>query len=185
MIPPSLGASRPPRGTYSTYFLAASWRWSPAPRLTNELRAGASLSEVDYRNRLRAQFGFIAILDDPNVAVSQPMAGIDPDGRKDHLHSYQDNLTWVAGKHTLQAGLWFQQYLLETDGFNNGPLDSLTAPRFTIGNVAQGAIAESDQRFNIASPTSGYASGSPARSRLSAHMISPYLHETWRPFRSL
>jgi hypothetical protein len=169
----------------STFFFATFWRWSPTPRLTNELRAGASLWEVDYRNSLRSQFGFIAILNDPSVAVSQPMQGIDPEGRKDHLHSYQDNLTWVVGKHTLQAGLWFQQYRLETDGFNNGPLDSLTAPRYVVNNIAQGTIVGTDQRFNIFSPTSGYSSGSTARSKLSAHMISPYLHENWKPFRSL
>lgn len=169
----------------STYFMAASWRWAPAPTLTNDLRAGASLSDADYRNRLRSQFGFIAILNDPSVTVSQPMAGIDPEGRKDHLHSYQDNLTWAVGKHIWQAGVWFQQYLLQTDGYNNGQLDSLTAPRYTVNNITRGTIAEADQRFNVTSPTSGYASGSAARSRLSAHMISPYLHHTWRPFRSL
>src|ERR1017187_5760256 len=169
----------------STFFFATSWRWVPTPRLTNELRAGASLWELDYRNSLRSQFGFIAILNDPSVAVSQPMSGIDPEGRKDHLHSYQDNLTWVVGKHSLQAGLWFQQYRLESDGFNNGPLDSLTAPRYVVNNIAQGTIVETDQRFNIASSTSGYSSGSPARGKLSAHMISPYLHEIWKPFRSL
>ena len=169
----------------STFFFATSWRWSPTPKLTNELRAGASLWELDYRNSLRSQFGFIAVLNDPSVAVSQPMPGIDPQARKDHLHSYQDNLTWVIGKHTLQAGLWFQQYRLESDGFNNGPLDSLTAPRYVVNNIAQGTMVETDQRFNIASSTSGYSSGSPARSKLSAHMISPYLHENWKPFRSL
>jgi hypothetical protein len=169
----------------ATLFFATFWRWSPTPRLTNELRAGASLWEIDYHNSLRSQFGFVAILSDPSVAVSQPMAGIDPGGRKDHVHSYQDNLTWVVGEHTLQAGFWFQQYLLETDGFNNGPLDSLTAPRYLVSNIAQGTIAETDQRFNITSPTSGYSSASAARSKLSAHMISPYLHENWKPFRSL
>jgi hypothetical protein len=169
----------------STFFFATSWRWSPTPGLTNELRAGASLWEVDYSNSLRSQFGFIAILNDPSVAVSQPMAGMDPEGRKDHLHSYQDNLTWVVGKHTLQAGLWFQQYLLETDGFNNGPLDSLTMPRYVVNNIAQGTIVEADQRFNIASPTSGYSSGTMARSKLSTYMIAPYLHENWKPLRRL
>jgi hypothetical protein len=169
----------------STFFLAAFWRWSPTPKLTNELRAGGSLWEADYRNSLRSQFGFIAILNDPSVSVSQPMQGMDPEGRKDHLHSYQDNLTWVTGKHTLQAGVWFQQYLLETDGFNNGPLDSLTAPRYVVNNIAQGTIVEADQRFNIVSPTSGYSSGSAARSKLSTYMIAPYLHENWKPVRSL
>jgi hypothetical protein len=169
----------------STLFFAAAWRWAATPRLTNEMRAGASLWDAGYDNALRSQFGFIAILSDPRVAISQPMAGMDPQRHKDRLHSYQDNLTWVSGRHTLRGGLWYQQYFLETDGADNGPLDSLTAPRYVVNDIAQGTIVESDQRFNIASPTSGYASASAARSRLSAHMISPYLHEEWKPFRSL
>ncbi len=169
----------------SALFVAGSWRWSPTPRLTNELRAGADLSDLDYRNSLRSQFDFIAILSNPNVPVSQPMMGIDPEQRKNHLHSYQDNLTWVAGKHTIQAGLLFQQFSLESDGFNDGPLDSLTVPRYTVNDIVQGTISETDQRFNIASPTSGYSSASPAHSILAAHMISPYLEDTWKPVRSL
>src|SRR5262249_1245543 len=72
---------------FSTFF-AASWRWSPAARLTNEVRIGASLPQIDFQNSLRSGFNFIAILDDPNVRVSQPMSGIDPEGRNDYLHSY-------------------------------------------------------------------------------------------------
>ena len=169
----------------SSLFYSANWRWSLTPRLTNELRAGASLWDLDYRNSLRSQFGFIAILNDPNVPVSQPMAGIDPEQRKDRLQSYQDNLTWVSGKFTWLAGLWFQQYRLESDGFNDGPLDSLTVPRYTVNNIAQGTIVESDQRFNITSPTSGYSSGSTAHSRLASYMIAPYLHGVWTPWRGL
>jgi hypothetical protein len=169
----------------SSLFFAASWRWSPTPRLTNELQVGASLSELDFRNSLRSQFDFIAILDEPNIPVSQPMTGIDPEQRKDRLHSYQDNLTWVAGKHFLQGGLWFQQYFLRSDGFNDGPLDSLTVPRYAVNDIAQGTIVETDQRFNITSPTSGYSSGSSARSILTSHMIAPYLQDTWKPVRSL
>jgi len=169
----------------SSPFFAASWRWSPTARLTNEVRAGASLPGIDFRNSLRSRFGFIAILNDPNVSVSQPMSGVDPQGRDDHLHSYQDNLTWTVGKHSLQAGLWLQQYRLQSYGFNNGPLDSLTVPRYVVSDIAEGAITEADQRFNIASPTSGYSSGSTARSKLSANMISGYFHENWRLLRSL
>jgi hypothetical protein len=169
----------------SSFFYAAWWRWSPAPHLTNELRAGASLWELDYRNSLRSQFGFIAILNDPGVAVSQPMAGIDPERHSDRLHTYQDNLTWVVGPHTIEAGAWLQQYRLRTDGFNNGPLDSLAVPRYLVNNIAQGTVTESDQRFNITSPASGYSSGSTASSDLASYMIAPYLHDNWKVFRSL
>jgi hypothetical protein len=169
----------------SAPFYSASWRWSPTARWTNEVRAGANLSEIDFRNSLRSQFGFIAILDDPSVTVSQPMSGLDPERRADRQYGYQDNLTWTAGKHILQAGLWFQQYRLNSDGVNDGPLDSLTVPRYVVNVIAQGAIAQVDQRFNIASPTSGYSSGSTARSRLSANMISGYLHDDWKLLPSL
>ena len=169
----------------SAPFYSASWRWSATARLTNEVRAAANLADIDFRNSLRSRFGFIAVLDDPTVAVSQPMAGLDPERRADHQYGYQDNLTWIAGKHILQAGLWFQQYRLDSDGFNNGPLDSLTVPRYVVNDIAEGTISQVDQRFNIASPTSGYSSASPARSRLSANMISGYVHDDWRLLPSL
>ncbi len=170
---------------FSAPFYSASWRWSPTARLTNEVRGGANLADMDFRNSLRSRFGFIAILDDPAVAVSQPMSGLDPERRADHQYGYQDNLTWVAGKHVLQAGLWFQQYRLNSDGMDNGPLDSLTVPRYVVNDIAEGTISQVDQRFNIASPTSGYASGSTAKSRLSANMISGYVHDNWKLLPSL
>jgi len=171
-------------GVTST-FLAAAWRWAPTARLTNEVRVGANLPRIDYRNSLRSQFGFIAILNDPSVPVSQPMSGADPRGRDDRLYSFQDNLTWAAGKHILRAGFWGQQYRLLSYGADNGPLDSLTAPRYLVNDVARGTVAEADQRFNILSPTSGYTRGSTARSDLSAHMLSGYFHEDWKLLRSL
>ena len=161
-------------------FFAASWRCSPTARLTNEVRIGRSLPAIDFRNSLRSQFGFIAFLNDPDVPASQPMSGIDPQGNENHLHSYQDNLTWVVGKHTLQTGLWHQRYRLRSYGFNRGGLDSVTAPRYVIDDIAAGTIAEVKQRFNISSPNSGYSSASTARSRLSANMLSGYFHETWK-----
>jgi hypothetical protein len=169
----------------SAPFFSAFWRWSPAARLTNELRAGASLPRIDFANSLRSKFDFVAILNDPTVSVSQPMMGMDPQRREDYQRSYQDNLTWVVGKHAVQTGVWFQQYLLKTYGNNDGLLDSLTVPRYVVNNIAQGTISEVDQRFNITSPTSGYTSGSTARSRLSANLLSGYVHDNWKLLSSL
>ncbi len=169
----------------SAPFYSAAWRWSPAARLTNEARAGANLANIDYRNSLRSRFGFVAILEDPSVSMSQPMTGIDPQRRADHLYSYQDNVTWTPGKHTVRAGVWFQQFRLDSDGFNNGPLDSLSVPRFVVNDITLGTVSQVDQRFNILSPASGYSSGSTARSRLAANLISGYLHDDWRLLPSL
>ena len=171
-------------GVSSTFF-AASWRWAATARLTNEVRAGGNLPAIDYRNSLRSQFGFIAILSDPNVPVSQPMTGADPRGHDDRLYSLQDNVTWAAGKHTLRAGFWMQQYRLLSYGVDNGPLDSLTVPRYVVNAIAQGSVSQADRRFNILSPTSGYTRGTTARSDLAAHMLSGYFHEEWKLLRSL
>ena len=169
----------------SSRFFSAFWRRALSPRLTNEVRGGASLPGLDYRNSLRSQFGFIAILSDPSAPVSQPMTGMDPRGRNDLLYSYQDNLNWVIGRHSLQFGAWIQQLRLNSYGFNDGLLDSLTVPRYVVSNLAQGAVTEADQRFNITSPTSGYSAGSTARSKLSANMLSGYFDDSWRPLASL
>lgn len=169
----------------SAPFYSAFWRWSPTARLTNEFRAGASLPSIDMDNSLRSTFGFIATLNDPKVQVSQPMMGMDPQGREDYQRGYQDNVTWVVRKQTIQFGGWFQQYQLNTYGNNDGLLDSLTVPRFVVDNIALGTVSEVDQRFNITSPTSGYSRGSTARSRLSAHMLSGYVQDNWKILRWL
>jgi len=161
------------------------WRWSISPTLTNEAHIGASLPTLDYRNSLRAQFPFIAIFDDPSITVSQPMTGMDPRGMSDNLYSYQDTLHWLWRKHNLQFGAWIQQYRLNTYGNNNGLLDSLTVPRYTVSNITAGTISQIDQRFNLQSPTSGYSSASPAHSRLASNMLSGYFHDDWKLFRSL
>jgi hypothetical protein len=161
-------------------FFSAFWRSALTPRLTNEARVGASLPELDYRNSLRSQFGFIAILNDPNVPVSQPMTGMDPQGRKDFVYSYQDTFNYVTGKHTFQWGGWFQQLRLDSYGFNHGLLDSVTVPRYVVNSLAAGAVIQEDQRFNITSPVSGYSAGSTPRSRLASSLISPYFFHTWR-----
>ena len=161
---PVFGAHPALTSHVSSRLVAAYWRWSKTPRLTNEVHAGASYLGIDYRNSLRAQFGFIATLEDPNVSVSQPMAGMDPQGSAERRASFEDIVTRVTDKYSWQAGFRAQQYQLGSYGFNNGPLDSLSVPRYIVSNVAQGVITEADQRFNILSPTSGYSAGSTARS---------------------
>jgi hypothetical protein len=164
---------------------AASWRWSPSARLTNELRAGGALSRFSIENSLRSQFDFIAILRDPQVAVSQPMAGLDPQEREDHQLSLQDDLTWTAGKHSASAGFWLQRYRLLSEGVDNGLLDSGAVPRYVVADISEGAVSSASQRFNLASAGSGYSGGAPVGSVLSTKMISGYLHDAWKPLPPL
>ena len=182
---PVFGAHSAATSHVSSRFIEASWLWSKTPRLTNDFHAGASYLAIDYRNSLRARFGFIADLADPNVSVSQPMAGIDPQGSGERRASMEDIVTKMTARYSWQVGFRLQQYQLSSYGVNNGPLDSLSVPRYVVSNVAQGLITEADQRFNILSPTSGYSAGSTALGKLSATMASTYIQLTRRPFRSL
>lgn len=159
---------------------SVSWRWSITPMATNELHAGASYLGIDYRNSLRREFDFIAILDDPSLPVSQPMAAMDPLGTGDRRINIEDTFTRVSGKSHWQAGVSFLQYQLGDFGNNYGPLDSLTIPRYVVNNIAQGLVDGEDQRFNILSPSSGYSAGSTALGKTSAAMYGAYFQETLR-----
>jgi hypothetical protein len=169
-------------------FYSASWRWSVTPTLTNEIRAGASLPRVNLKNSLRSQFGFIVRF--ANSSVSQPMQGTDPQGRNDYLYNYQDNLTYVRGRHSLQAGAALQQYRLRSYGTDAGPLDSMTVPVYTIdpsttdNAVALARISEIDQRFNLMSSTTGYGTSGTPVSQPSASLVSGYLQDSWKLSKS-
>lgn len=172
-------------GALRSRFYSGTWRSTIGPRLVNQAQGGASIEDLDFRNSVRARFGFVAILADPAIDVSQPMAGIDSQGHSNLLHSYQDNLMWLIGRHSIQFGAWVQQFRFNTYGSNYGLLDSVTVPVLTIGDIAQGAVSEMDQRFNITSPASGYSSGSTPQSKLSMNIISGYIHDSWKLARSL
>lgn len=158
-----------------SYFYAGSWRWS-AGRVTNEIRAGGNLPSTDFLNSLRSRFPFIVNF---QQLIDQPMLGLDPQGRNDYLYNYQDNLTYVRGRHSLQAGFSLQQYRLSTYGINRGLLVSLTDPRYLVSNLALGTVSAVIQDYNVTSPTSGYVRSAPV-SRSSANLISGYAQDNWR-----
>jgi hypothetical protein len=158
-------------------FAAASWRWSSGASFTNEVRAGGNRPSLDFHNSLRSRFPFLVEL--PFLRLdSQPMLGTDPQGRNDFLYNYQDNLTYVHGRHSLQAGSAVQQYRLASYGINRGPLDSLTVPFYLLNNGL--GVSTVVQTFNIVSATSGYVKGSPPADKPSANLISGYFQDNWR-----
>jgi hypothetical protein len=162
---------------------AGSWRWSPTSRLTNEVRVGVSLPKIDFQNTLRSQYGFIVNFgnfDSSTVAFPEPMAGIDPQGRHDYLYNYQDNLTYSIGRHSLQVGVSLQQNRLQSYGISNGSLDSQTVPVLYPIDIASGTVSYITERFNIASPGSGYLADAPPVSKLSANLMSGYLQDNWK-----
>jgi TonB dependent receptor len=176
----------------TTSFLSGSWRWSPTARLTNEVRIGANLPRVDFLNSLRNRFPYVLDLSQATYQgrffdYVNPMGGTDPQGRHDYLYNYQDNLTYVKGRHTLQAGFFLQQYRLRAFGINRFDLGNppMSVPLYLVDDVSQGTILGSQQTFNITSPTSGYLSGSTPTSHLSTNLISGYVQDNWRVLPSL
>ena len=178
---------RRPNGGQQTVgtFFSVSWRWTPTPRLTNEVRIGASLQRLDFLNSFRSQYGFMyAFVSDfadenPDGTVwSQPMAGLDPQGQSNRVYNYQDNLTYVVGRHSLQAGFSLQQYREWTYGIDTGNLSSVTVPRYELDST--GTVYSEGQAFGVTSPSSGYIPGAPPVSKPSSNLVSGYFQDNWR-----
>jgi len=179
--------------TIATLF-SASWRWNPTPRLTNEVRMGASLQRLDFLNSLRNKYPFLMLFG----VWSEPMAGIDPQGRSNRIYNYQDNLIYVIGSHSLHAGFSLQQYREWEYGINYGTTISATVPTYSMfafdqngnpvipaGSLAKGTVFSETQAFGISSPTSGYQAYNPPVTKPSASLVSGYFQDNWKAFRNL
>jgi Carboxypeptidase regulatory-like domain/TonB dependent receptor len=176
--------------TVATLF-SGSWRWNPTPRLTNEVRIGASLQRLDFLNSLRKTYPFVMLFG----AWSEPMAGIDPQGRSNRVYNYQDNLTYVIGNHSLRAGFSLQQYREWEYGINYGVTASATAPVYfmytfdqngnLVNNLPKGIVFSESQPFGIASSTSGYQAYTPPVTKPSANLVSGYFQDNWKALRNL
>jgi hypothetical protein len=177
--------------TTNSYFYAGTWRSaSKNGRLINEARVGGNLPSVDFQNLLRRDYRFILHIDFPGL--SQPMLGQDPQGRDDYLYNYQDTLSYMARRHSLQGGMSLQQYRLNSYGIGIDNLTSFSVPYYYSGFCADGfttncanalnagAINFVEQYFTISSPTSGYRAGLPPRSKPSMNLWSGFFQDNWR-----
>jgi hypothetical protein len=172
-------------------FFSGSWRWTPTPRLTNELRIGLSLQRLDLQDSLRAKYPFIILFG----LANEPMTGYDPQGQNNRIYNYQDNLTYVRGKHTFQAGFSLQQYRVSEYGISNGLTTSVIYPiyqMFTtdaagdfISGIPNGTVYKELQPFNFTSPTSGYVAYSPPVTKPSSNLVSGYIQDNWKVFPGL
>jgi hypothetical protein len=170
-----------------TNFYSGTWRYaSKAGKFINELRAGGNLPSIDFRNRLRDQYKFIAFLTN---RFQNPMLGVDPQGRDDYLYNYQDTASFNVGRHSLQAGFSLQQYRLTAYGINRGPLDSLSVPMYSACEIFDagcaaatkaGLVFQVDQAYGILSSSSNYIRGVAPASRPAQSLTSGFLQDSWR-----
>lgn len=167
-------------------FFSGSWRWTPTPRLTNEVRAGFSLQRLDFEDSLRSKYPFIILFG----LANEPMTGYDPQGQNNRIYNYQDNLTYVRGSHSFQAGFSLQQYRVSEYGISNGLDTSVTYPIYQmyttdaagnfISGIHNGTVYQELQPFNFTSPTSGYVPYSPPVTKPSANLVSGYIQDNWK-----
>jgi hypothetical protein len=100
-LPPLVATFRSPRN------LAANWRWTPSPRLTNEFVFGLN------------RFTFSFETPDPNANenppfaftnVTTPLSNVGPVQNRRRLTTWQfvDNATYVVSAHTFKGGINFR-----------------------------------------------------------------------------
>jgi hypothetical protein len=119
----------------TTKFLAASWRWSPSGRFTNEARGGFNLAPANFA--VNQDFGSFVIGDvasssggDANTGTylfNNPINNFRPQGRDTDTWNVQDNATYVMGDHTLKFGGFYQHIKASPFSSFNIP------PSFDIG----------------------------------------------------
>ncbi len=161
----------------SSPFYSVSWRFMPTARITNEARYGQNRPSIDFVNSARNLYGFVVFL--PSGTYTSPISGLDPQGRDDYLYNFQDNLTIVKNRHSLQMGASTQQYRLTAYGTNYGNGLAAAVPSYFIDSLSAGTVFASEQPYSLQSPTSGYVARA-GTSRPSANLASGYFQDNWR-----
>ncbi len=188
----------PNANTNNSHLNSSSWRWTVAPTLTNEVRAGFALSPGLFQRRDEVPATFYT-----GSIFTAPVNDFMPQGRHTNTYSIQDNASWMKGRHELSFG--FQTQFIRTDPYNDGGI----VPTYTLGisaanttgftpaqlpgattadvNLANnlyatlgGIISASTQTFNISSPTSGFVNRATNQRKLSYDTYSGYFQDRWK-----
>lgn len=179
-------------------FLALAYRWTPSGRFTNEVRAGAFLSDPAFARRLAEPSTFLGL-----PLINNPEVTTQNQGRDTGNYSYQDNADLQLGNHSLRFGGQWQVFTDFTYAhFSTRPTytvgtsaltPALTSTNFTGGisnaqlgtanallSLLGGIVNASTQSFNVASRTSGFVDNAPAAYNYRWDVISGYISDQWR-----
>ena len=178
VIPPVTNANH-------SKFLSASWRWTPTPVFTNELRGGFNFAPGSFNTAGKppaylVDNSFSTDLD--SLIFTSPVNTFLPQGRATNTYSLQDNATYTRGKHVISFGYQSQwigitpyddagtvpSYALGESsnspyGFAGGAIPGANATFTQTANdllaALAGLVAEDYQKFNVTSRTSGFVPG--------------------------
>lgn len=184
-------------------FLSASWRFSPTPTLTNELRGGFNKTPATWVSR-EATPTFLLASANFTIPVNPKL----PESRTVDNYSLQDNANWVKGKHTVSFGFqanWFRNgsinytgtvptYTLGFSqsskyGFVTGDIPGANATDISRANALLrtlgGVITSYTTTFNITDRNSGFVAGAPQALNLRMNNYAPYVSDNWKVLRRL
>ena len=203
VVPPTHNSAR-------IKLVSGSWRWSPAPTLTNELRGGFNYTYAPFLVTQKKQDYLVTGLFFTSPIQTAQLG----EGRNVHQYNFQDNAQWVHGNHTVSFG--FQASNLRTNSWNyngNAATNSVT-PLYTIGisptspygfragdipgasatfintgnNILQsiaGLITTSGQLFNVKDRTSGFVPGAPSTQNQAWDQYALYIVDNIKLHRRL
>lgn len=196
-------------------FLSVSWRWTPTPVFTNEVRGGFNFAPGSFNVSGKPPSYFI----DPNTAsetyfdldpliFTPPVNTFLPQGRATNTYVFQDNASYTRGKHVISFG--FQSQWIGITPYNDGGIvpdyglgESSNSPygfapgaipgansTFTqTGNdllaALAGLVAEDEQTFNATSRTSGFVANAPYQRHYTYNTYSGYVSDSWKTRRDL
>ncbi|MBI4907869.1 MAG: TonB-dependent receptor [Acidobacteria bacterium] len=182
-----------------TKLLSLTYRWSPTPSMTNELRGGYNIAPGVFLSS--ENFG-TSIINTP--LVNNPVnTALLPQGRYTDTYNLQDNFSYVRGKHTLVFG--FQSQYIRVESFNDAGiyptynmgistantfglttalLPGVRAADLGIANALlsfhAGFITSSGQTFNATSRTSGFVGAASNRRNFTLNNHAWYAGDKWK-----
>ncbi len=182
--------------------LAASWRFTPSGRLTNEVRAGFNLTDASFLSN--EQFGKYVL---SGFAFSNPTNEFRPQGRNSNTYALSDDAAYQRGSHYLQFGFKGQNVRVRTfdaggvvptyvlgmgsgqpalarrdlPGISNSALSYANALLASLGGYVDGY----NQTLNVTSRTSGFVPGASFVRHFSLGDYDLYVQDKWRVSRRL
>ena len=194
-------------------FAAASWRWSPSPTFTNELRGGLNYAPAIFATNGTLPSSFIG-----GTYFTSPVAAASflPQGSDTHTRSLQDNASWVKGKHTITFGYQYQGVRVRSYDYAGtvpeydvtdpgcGCVDSANQTRLLTNSQFPGGINPEDFQnanallatlagllnddaatYNVTSRTSGFVPGAPWVRNFTYDNYALYAQDQWRIRKNL
>jgi len=159
-----------------TKLMSSSWRWSPKPNLTNEVRFGFDWAPAIFLDSQAIPNFFIT-----GTLFTNPTTVLRTQGRNTDTYNFADNANYIRGAHTFQFGFQMQRDPIEqfndagitpsyglgigtgNQGLTPAQLPGASATDQAAANnllaTLAGYLTTSTQTFNVTSRTSGYVNG--------------------------